>query len=69
MQGFTHATCFDMNRGYYHFLLDDFAQRLCAIVLPWGKYYYKRLPQGLKTSSDIFQSKMDFIFQLFDDVM
>eukprot|EP00957_Ditylum_brightwellii_P159074 12106900-Ditylum_brightwellii.AAC.1 len=26
MQGFTYATCFDINRGYYHFLLDNFAQ-------------------------------------------
>eukprot|EP00957_Ditylum_brightwellii_P048094 3651116-Ditylum_brightwellii.AAC.1 len=24
--GFNYATCFDMNRGYYHFLFDDFAQ-------------------------------------------
>eukprot|EP00957_Ditylum_brightwellii_P111229 8481700-Ditylum_brightwellii.AAC.1 len=69
MQGFNYAMCFDMNRGYYHFLLDDFAQRLCAIILLWGKYYYNRLSQGLKTSSDIFQSRMDIIFQLFEDVM
>eukprot|EP00957_Ditylum_brightwellii_P063117 4791236-Ditylum_brightwellii.AAC.1 len=35
MQGFTYATCLDLNWGYYHFALDTFAQRLCAIVLPW----------------------------------
>eukprot|EP00957_Ditylum_brightwellii_P171406 13048989-Ditylum_brightwellii.AAC.1 len=36
MQGFTYATCLDLNQGYYHFVLDKFAQCLCAIVLPWG---------------------------------
>eukprot|EP00957_Ditylum_brightwellii_P114851 8757912-Ditylum_brightwellii.AAC.1 len=46
--GFTYTTCFDLNRGYYYFKLDKFAQCLCVIILPWGHYQYKRLPQGLK---------------------
>eukprot|EP00957_Ditylum_brightwellii_P004634 352338-Ditylum_brightwellii.AAC.1 len=48
MQGFPSAVCFDLNHGYYHFELDNFAQRLCTIILPWGQYQYKQLPQGLK---------------------
>ena len=38
--GFTHATCLDLNRGYYHFMLDKPSQRICSIILPWGKYSY-----------------------------
>eukprot|EP00957_Ditylum_brightwellii_P113834 8678889-Ditylum_brightwellii.AAC.1 len=69
MQGFTYATCLDLNQGYYHFAFDNFAQRLCSIILPWGKYHYKRLPQGLMVPSDIFQEHMDKVFEIFEDVL
>eukprot|EP00957_Ditylum_brightwellii_P011047 837541-Ditylum_brightwellii.AAC.1 len=69
MQGFTYAMCRDLNCGYYHFALDQFAQQLCAIVLLWGKYKKLCLPQGLMVSSDIFQGKMDTLFQFFNDVL
>ena len=62
MNGFTFATCLDLNRGYYHFVLDEESRKLCGIVLPWGRYSYARLPQGLMPSSDIFQSYMMNIF-------
>jgi hypothetical protein len=44
--------------GYYHISLDLEAQKLCTTILPWGKYQYKRLPMGVKTSPDIFQRIM-----------
>ena len=69
MNGFTYATCLDLNRGYYHFLLDENSRKLCGIVLPWGRYAYARLPQGLMPSSDIFQAKMTQIFGSFEDVI
>ena len=47
INGFTYATCFDLNRGYYHFVIDEASRDLCGIVLPWGTYCYARLPQGL----------------------
>ncbi len=69
MKGFTFATCLDLNRGYYHFMLDDASQLLCGIILPWGHYVYARLPQGCKPSSDIFQCHMAMIFGDFEDVV
>jgi len=36
VQGFTFATCLDLNCGYYHFELDDESKLLCGIVLPRG---------------------------------
>jgi hypothetical protein len=33
--------------------------------LPWGKYQYKRLPMGVKTSPDIFQRIM---YELLGDI-
>ena len=63
-----HATCLDVNMGYYHTLLDKNSQEICSIILPWGKYAYTRLPQGLNCSPDVFQEKMDAIFSDMDHV-
>ena len=69
MNGFTFATCLDLNRGYYHFVLDEKSRKLCGIILPWGTYAYARLPQGLMPSSDIFQGRMMQLFRAFEDVI
>jgi len=69
MNGFTYATCLDLNRGYYHFVLDEKSRKLCGIILPWGRYAYARLPQGLMPSSDIFQGRMMELFGSFPDVI
>ena len=58
MEGFTYATQLDLNMGYYTVRLDGDAQRICTIILPWGKYSYLRLPMGIAGSPDIFQEKM-----------
>jgi hypothetical protein len=51
--------------GYYPIPLDFEAQKCCTIMLPWGKYQYKRLPMGVKTSQDIFQR---IIYELLGDI-
>ena len=58
LEGFKYATALDLNMGYYTIKLNPDAQNLCTIVLPWGKYKYKRLPMGVAGSPDIFQAKM-----------
>ena len=58
LQGFSYATSIDLNMGYYHIELTPNAQRLCTIVLPWGKYEYQKLPMGLSNSPDVFQECM-----------
>ena len=75
--GFTYATALDLNMGYYNIRLDPYAASLCTLVLPWGKYKYKRLPMGIKNSPDIFQEKInnlmegleDFIRAYLDDIL
>jgi hypothetical protein len=56
--GFKYAMAIDLSIGYYHIPLDLEAQKLCATILPWGKYQYKRLPMSVKTSPGIFQRIM-----------
>jgi hypothetical protein len=58
LSGSKYATAIDLSIGYYHIPLDLEAQKLCTTLLPWGKYQYKRLPMGVKTSPDIFQRIM-----------
>ncbi|MFM8622685.1 MAG: RNase H-like domain-containing protein, partial [Holophagaceae bacterium] len=58
LEGFRYATALDLNMGYYTIRLNPDAQKLCTIVLPWGKYQYLRLPMGVSGAPDIFQAKM-----------
>jgi hypothetical protein len=52
ISGFKYATVTNLSMGYYHIPLDLEAQKLCTTILHWGKYQYKRLPMGVKTSPD-----------------
>jgi hypothetical protein len=65
LSGFKYAKEIDLSMGYFHILLDLEAQKLCTTILPWGKYQYKRLPMGVKTSPDIFQRIM---YELLGDI-
>lgn len=58
LEGFTYASALDLNMGYYTIRLNPDAQKLCTIILPWGKYQYLRLPMGVSGAPDIFQAKM-----------
>ena len=61
LQGFIYATAIDLSMGYYHIPLDEESQKLCTTTLPWGKYRYRKLPMGIASSPDIFQSVMNDI--------
>jgi len=68
LDGFQHATSLDLNMGYYHLELSEDSRELCTIVLPFGKYEYQRIPMGLCNSPDIFQEKMNELFEGLDYV-
>lgn len=63
LEGFMYASSLDLNMGYYTIRLDAHSQRLCTIILPWGKYSYMRLPMGVANSPDIFQEKMSELME------
>ncbi len=68
LEGFQYATSLDLNMGYYHLELSPESRELCTIVLPFGKYEYQRVPMGLCNSPDIFQEKMNELFDGLDFV-
>ena len=69
MNGFQFATCLDLTRGYYHFVLSPNSRKRFGIILLLGKICYARMPQGLKISGDIFQKRMTTIFNDVMDLM
>ena len=66
VEGFHYVTSLDLNMGYYHTRLSKNSSNLCKIIIPWGKYRYKRLPMGVANSRDIFQHKMNDLFHGFE---
>ena len=52
---FKYATSLYFNIGYYHIRLNTNVINICTIILPWGKYKYKRIPMGVCNSPDIFR--------------
>ena len=57
----SNATVFsicDLKDGYLHCPLDEQSSLLTTFATPWGRYKWKRLPFGLKVSSEIFQKRL-----------
>ncbi|KAH9100500.1 hypothetical protein Ae201684P_006697 [Aphanomyces euteiches] len=54
-------TAFDLVMGYYARVLDHGSRDCTAIVLPFGKYRYCRLPMGIVSAPDEFQAVMNLI--------
>ena len=76
LEQFSYASALDLSMGYYHIPLDKESQELCTTILPWGKYSYAKLPMGLSTSPDIFQSIMNellgdlpYVLVYLDDIL
>ena len=63
LEVFTFATSIDLNIEYWTIHLDLDAQKICTIILPWGKYSYMRLPMGVAGLPDIFEEKMSDLMQ------
>ena len=60
--GYSFFSRLDVSMQYFTFELDTESQKLCVISTPFGLYKYKRLPMGIKQSSDIAQEVMENLF-------
>ena len=65
----------DVREAYWHFRLDEESRKLTTVITPFGRYRWRRLPFGLKVSSEIFQRKinevledLEGVFSVVDDV-
>ena len=55
--GFKYSPSLDLNKGYSHIKLCPFQEKMCTIILSWGKYEYQKLPMGLTIAQIFFKKK------------
>ena len=67
--GMTWVTALDQILSYYTMVMAPSVRKYLTIILPWGKYRYKRMPMGLIISADIFQREMTKLFSGLEFVM
>ena len=66
LEGFQYSTSLDLSMGYYHIRIRKQSRNLCTIILPWEKYWYKRLTMGVSNCPENFQEKMNEMFRGFE---
>ena len=76
VEGSKCFTTLDANMGFFQIQLDYDSQLLTAFSTPWGRYMYKRLPMGICSAPEIYQRKIEELFEgienlasIFDDVL
>ena len=52
--------------GYFHIRLTEDTSNVCPIILLWGEYCYKLLQMRVSNSPEIFQQKVNELFQVFE---
>jgi hypothetical protein len=62
LDGCKQFTVLDANMGYYQIELAPESALLTTFNSPWGRYYYRRLPMGVKSAPEIFQRAMEEVF-------
>jgi len=63
---FTHL---DLTSGYYHLMLHPDCAKLTTFITPFGRFFFKRLPFGLTSASEIFQRRMTELLEGIDGIV
>ena len=59
----TKKSVLDATDGYHAILLDDESKPLTTFITEWGRYRYRRLPQGYSASQDAYTRRYDDIIK------
>ena len=51
----------DARSGFFQVPLDEASAKLTTFITPCGRYFYKRLPQGISSAPEIFQKQMESV--------
>ena len=51
-------TILDVRSGFWHISLDEESSKIMTFNTPFCRYRWKRLPFGISTAPEVFQSKM-----------
>ena len=76
VEGSNFFTTLDANMGFFQIQLDAESQLLTTFSTPWGRFMYKRLPMGITSAPEIYQRKIEEVFEgienlanIYDDVL
>ena len=76
LKGSTIFTKLDAMSGFWQIPLDDESAKLTTFISPFGRYFYRRLPQGITSAPEIFQRTVEEIIAgeehavcFFDDIL
>ena len=69
MAGGKMFSSLDAASGYYQMKLDEESQKLTTFIGPKGRYCFKRVPFGISSASEIFQSKINEFLEGIDGVI
>ena len=76
MRGSKVFSKLDARSGYFQIPLDSESAKLTTFMTPFGRFFYKRLPQGISSAPEIFQKYMENILEgqqnvevFMDDIM
>ena len=56
-------TVLDAKNGYHAVELSEEAKELTTFITPWGRYRYRRAPQGFLSAGDAYTRRMDEIYK------
>ena len=66
----------DATSGFFQLPLDEESRKLTTFITPFGRFFYKRLPQGISSAPEIFQRTVEGILKdqphtvcFFDDIL
>ena len=59
----TFKTVIDAKDGYHSIELDEESRPLTTFITPWGRYRYRRLPQGYVAAGDAYTRRYDEIIK------
>ena len=60
--GMKYFTILDMKHGYWHIPLSKGSSLLTTFNTPFGRYCYRRLPFGLHSSAEVFEKRVEQVF-------
>ena len=63
LQGASVFTILDARSGFWNVKLDDKSKLLTTFSTPYGRYCFRRPPFALISAQDVFQKKVDQIFE------
>ena len=76
LKGSTIFTKLDATSGFWQIPLNDESAKLTTFISPFGRYFYRRLPQGITSAPEIFQRTVEEMIAgeehavcFFDDIL